>query len=91
MARLLRNFPNPFNPRTTVEFALSHDATASLRVYDARGRLVRTLLESYVAAGKHSVTWDGRNDQGVTVVSGVYFLRLQAGDQYLSRTVNLLK
>ena len=91
MARLLRNYPNPFNPRTTVEFTLSHDATASLRVYDARGRLVRTLLESYVAAGKHSVTWDGRNERGVTVVSGVYFLRLQAGDQYLARTVNLLK
>lgn len=91
MARMLRNYPNPFNPRTTVEFTLSKDATVSLRVYDPRGRLVRTLLESYVAAGKHSVAWNGRNDAGVSVGSGVYFLRLQAGGQYLSRTVNVLK
>jgi hypothetical protein len=91
MARMLRNYPNPFNPRTTVEFTLSRDATASLRVYDARGRLVSTLLESYITAGKHSVTWNGRNDAGVSVGSGVYFIRLQAGGQYLSRTVNLLK
>jgi len=91
MARMLRNYPNPFNPRTTVEFTLSKDATASLRVYDARGRLVSTLLDSYVAAGRHSVTWNGRDGAGVSVGSGVYFLRLQAGGQYLSRTVNLLK
>jgi hypothetical protein len=91
MGRMLRNYPNPFNPRTTVEFTMSRDATASLRVYDARGRLVSTLLESYITAGKHSVTWNGRNDAGVSVGSGVYFIRLQAGGQYLSRTVNLLK
>jgi flagellar hook assembly protein FlgD len=60
-------------------------------VYDARGRLVSTLLESYITAGKHSVTWNGRNDAGVSVGSGVYFIRLQAGAQFLSRTVNLLK
>lgn len=91
LARLLKNFPNPFNPRTTVEFTLKRDAVASLRVYDAQGRLVRTLLSSYLAAGPHSVSWNGLDDTGRPSASGVYFLRLQAGGEYLSRTVNLLK
>jgi hypothetical protein len=90
-ARLLRNYPNPFNPRTTVDFTLAGDAATTLRVYDASGRLVRTLLDSYVAAGRHSISWDGSDDGGRSVASGVYFLRLQAGGQTLSRTVNLLK
>jgi len=91
LARLLKNFPNPFNPRTTVEFTLKRDAATSLRVYDAQGRLVRTLLSSYLAAGPHKVSWNGMDDTGRPSASGVYFLRLQAGGEYLSRTVNLLK
>jgi hypothetical protein len=91
LARLLRNYPNPFNPATTVEFTLDRDAMASLRVYDVSGRLVRTLLDSYLAAGRRSVTWDGRDDAGHGVASGAYFLRLEAGGRFLSRTVNLLK
>ncbi|HEX7077373.1 MAG TPA: FlgD immunoglobulin-like domain containing protein [Candidatus Eisenbacteria bacterium] len=91
LARLLRNYPNPFNPATTVEFTLDRDAMASLRVYDVSGRLVRTLLDSYLAAGRRSLTWDGRDDAGHGVASGAYFLRLEAGGRYLSRTVNLLK
>lgn len=91
MARLLRNYPNPFNPATTVAFTLDRDAQATLRVYDVRGRLVRRLLDSYVAAGRKSVSWDGRDDAGRPVASGTYFLRLEAGGRFLSRTVNLLK
>lgn len=91
VARLLRNYPNPFNPRTKVDFTLDRDAMATLRVYDASGRLVRTLLDSFVAAGRHSAAWDGRDDAGRSAASGVYFLRLQAGGQFLSRTVNLIK
>ena len=91
VSKLLRNYPNPFNPRTTVDFVLSRDAVATLRVYDVNGRLVRTLVDSYLAAGRRSVTWDGRDDADRSVASGVYFIRLQAGGQSLSRTINLLK
>jgi flagellar hook capping protein FlgD len=91
VTRLLRNYPNPFNPSTKVEFTLGSDAAATLRVYDVRGRLVRTLLDSYVAAGRHTVSWDGRDDRGNASASGVYFMRLQAAGQYLTRTVNLVK
>ena len=91
LTRLLRNYPNPFNPKTTIDFALDKDAQTSIRVFDVQGRMVRTLVDSYLSAGRRSVTWDGVDDQGAPVASGVYFLRLQAGGDFSSRTVNLLK
>lgn len=77
VARLLKNYPNPFNPRTKVDFTMARDAAATLRVFDAQGRLVRTLLDSYLAAGRYVVDWDGRDDAGRSSASGAYFLRLQ--------------
>ena len=91
LTRLLRNYPNPFNPRTTIDFSLDRDAQTNIRVYDVQGRLVRQLVDSYLAAGRRSVTWDGKDDAGAPVASGVYFLRLEAGGQFSSRSVNLLK
>lgn len=90
-SRLLRNYPNPFNPRTTVHFTLSRDGQVLLRAFDARGRLVRTLVDSFVAAGSRSVEWDGRDDRGGAVASGTYFLRLEAGGDFMTRPVTLLK
>lgn len=91
LARLLKNYPNPFNPRTKIHFTLKRDAQALLRVYDVRGRLIRTLVDSYVAAGSRIVEWDGTDDRGISLASGTYFLRLSAGGDYESRTVTLLK
>jgi hypothetical protein len=91
LSRLLRNYPNPFNPATTIRFTLDRDAETSLKVYDVHGRLVRTLLDSYVAAGEREVAWNGKDDAGKGVASGVYFLRLEAAGRFLTRTVNLLK
>jgi hypothetical protein len=91
MTRLLRNYPNPFNPRTTIDFALDRDAQTSIRVFDVQGRMVRTLVDSYLSAGRRSVTWDGLDDGGSPVASGVYFLRMEAGGDFSSRSVNLLK
>ena len=91
LARLLRNYPNPFNPSTTIKFSLERDAQVALRVFDVHGRLVRTLLDSYLAAGPRTVEWDGRDDRGRFLASGTYYMRLQGGGQYVSRTVNLLK
>ena len=90
-SRLLKNYPNPFNPLTRISFRLERDAQVSLRVYDVQGRLVRTLVDDYLAAGPRLVEWDGSDDQGRSVASGTYYLRLQGGGTYLSRTVNLLK
>jgi hypothetical protein len=91
VARLLRNYPNPFNPSTKIHFTLNHDGQALLRAFDARGRLVRTLVDSFVAAGSRTVEWDGKDDRGVTLASGTYFLRLEAGADFQTRSVTLLK
>jgi len=76
---LEQNVPNPFNPVTRIRFGLSSAGEVSLRVYDVSGRLVRTLVEGPLAAGPHGSSWDGRDDRGRPVSSGIYFLRLQRG------------
>jgi hypothetical protein len=91
LSRLLRNYPNPFNPSTKIQFALERDAQVSLRVFDVQGRTVRTLIESYLTSGPRLVSWDGRDDRGRPLSSGTYFLRLEGGGAYMTRTVNLVK
>lgn len=86
------NYPNPFNPGTNIAFDLPEPARVSMRVYSAAGRLVRVLLEDFpVAAGSHSEPWDGRNDRGAMLASGVYFCRLEANGEALSSRMVLLK
>ena len=81
---LHQNYPNPFNPSTTISFSASQRGPAMLEIYDLTGRLVRTLLSGEVAAGNHSVLWDGRNERGTSVGSGVYFYRLKLGTDFVS-------
>jgi subtilisin family serine protease len=89
---LEQNFPNPFNPVTTVRYGVPVASSVSLRVYDVLGREVRTLVEGEVAASSHVVQWDGTDDAGVPLSSGVYFCRLTSdrGDA-VSRSMMLLK
>jgi hypothetical protein len=75
-AALSQNVPNPFNPSTTIAFELRVTAPVVLRIFDARGRLVRTLVDRTLGAGPHAVEWDGRDDNGGRAASGVYFYRL---------------
>jgi hypothetical protein len=89
--RLLPNHPNPFNPVTTVRFALDAPAHALLVVHDVEGRIVRVLADREFAAGVHGVTWDGRNGPGERVGSGVYFCVLRAGGVERSRKMTMLK
>lgn len=86
-----QNEPNPFNPATRIEFAIPVAAHTRLRVYDLQGSLVRTLLEEFIGAGAHSVVWDGRDERGRRVSSGVYLYELQAGDQSVTRKMTLVK
>jgi hypothetical protein len=87
----LRNFPNPFNPRTTIEYTLPAAGHVRLRVFDAGGALVRTLSDAIEPAGAHRATWDGRNHAGVTVASGTYLLRIESGGRSETRKMTLLK
>ena len=91
---LRQNLPNPFHPGkgvTTIQFNLGQQTNASLQVYDISGRLVRTLVDGPVAAGEQAISWNGKDDQGNTLGSGVYFYRLQAGRQVESRRLILVR
>jgi len=87
----LGNHPNPFNPLTKVEFALDAAGFARLDVYDMQGRLVRRLVADELAAGPHSVVWDGLDGQGHKVGSGVYLARLSADGRMAEHKMVMLK
>lgn len=90
-ARLEPNRPNPFNPATAIPFELPRAGRARLAVYDAAGRLVRTLVDGEVPAGRTDARWDGRDDRGRAVAAGTYYARLTAGDVRLVRALALVK
>jgi photosystem II stability/assembly factor-like uncharacterized protein len=90
--QLGQNFPNPFNPRTTISYDLRGPARVSLKIYDVSGHLVRVLRDGVAeTAGHHEVTWEGRDRAGRGVAAGVYFYRLQAGPYVGTRRMLLVK
>ncbi len=86
-----QNRPNPFNPLTTIRFALPKSDRVEVSIFDAAGRKVRTLIDGGRPAGHHSVVWDGRDDASHSVGSGVYYYTVKAGDEESSRKMMLLK
>ncbi len=86
-----RNFPNPFNPSTKIEFTLPRAGQVELKIYNVRGELVKTLLDQNMDAATHSVVWDGRNTTGQSVSSGVYFYSLKAGSYEKMEKMTLVK
>jgi FlgD Ig-like domain len=88
---LSQNHPNPFNPVTTIRFSVAQKCRTRMFVYDVRGTLVATLIDRILPAGEHRVTWDGRDDRGIDVGSGVYFYHLEAGSVSLTRRMALLR
>ncbi len=93
--RLAQNYPNPFNPSTTIAFdipgAAGTKSPISLIVYDPRGRRVRTLVDSELKPGTHTIHWDGRDDRGQPFASGIYLYTLKTGDEIYTRKMVLLK
>lgn len=91
-APALAGYPNPFNPRTTLRFALDQGQDVSLDIHDLAGRLVRRLVAERLPAGEHAVTWDGLDDAGRGVASGQYVARLRAGEAApVTRKLTLLR
>jgi flagellar hook assembly protein FlgD len=88
---LHRNFPNPFNPSTTLRFDLPQAGMVELTIYDVTGRRVRTLVRETLAAGRQEVVWQGRDDGGRQVASGVYLYKLKAGSYVETRRMTLVK
>ncbi len=89
--RLEQNFPNPFNPSTHIPFELTRGGRVVLSVYDVAGRRVRAVLDRELPAGLHEAEWDGKDEAGRSVASGVYFYRMQAGAETETRRMVLLK
>jgi 1,4-alpha-glucan branching enzyme len=89
--RLSQNYPNPFNPSTTVQFELPRLSKVNLVIFDLLGRKVKTLVNKSVAPGKYEVQWNGRNESGVPVSSGIYILHFRAGKFEQNRRIILLK
>jgi len=88
---LAQNFPNPFNPATTVKFTMPSSGIVNLAIYDVNGRLVRALVDGWVEAGMHNVVWDGRDAAGRQAASGVYLYRLTSGYGTVVRRMVLIR
>ncbi len=86
---LSQNYPNPFNPETTVEYQLPRRDHVVLRIFDIRGSVVRTLIDEEINAGRYKVLWDGQDEQGVFVSSGVYFMEIRT-DHYIQHRKMIL-
>ncbi len=85
------NHPNPFNPQTTIDFAVDAAGPVSLRIYDSAGRLVTTLVDGVQSVGRHTAVWDGTDAAGRALPSGVYLVRLQSAGRQDSHKLLLAK
>jgi hypothetical protein len=88
---LSQNFPNPFNPSTTIRYALPRRAAVRLTIYNLLGQQIRTLVDADMSAGQHMVEWDGIDGYGHAVATGLYFYRLETGSIVETRKMLLLK
>lgn len=88
---LSQNYPNPFNPTTSIKFAIPENANVTLDIYNMLGQKVKTLLNGMQDAGYYTVNWDGSNDLGSKVSSGIYIYRISAGKYNATMKMNLLK
>jgi flagellar hook assembly protein FlgD len=85
------NFPNPFNPSTTIKYDLKEAGKVSLKIYNVLGQEVRTLVSGAQTAGFKNIAWDGRNNAGQAVSSGIYVYRLETSGFVKSRKMMLIK
>ena len=91
VAMLNQNFPNPFNPSTTIRFNVPREGHAKLSVFNVRGQLVKTLVDDFKQAGSNEVVWHGVDSNNRSVASGVYFYRLETNGSSEVRRMVLMK
>ena len=86
-----QNFPNPFNPSTTISIEMHEGGEASLEIFNIRGEIVTTLAQGNIQPGSYRVTWDGRDNKGQVVAAGNYIAVLSKGNEQVSRNMLMLK
>jgi len=85
------NYPNPFNPQTTISFSVKESVPVTIEIYNVKGQLVKTLVSETKAPGNHSVVWQGDDNNGRSVSSGIFFYKMQAGKYSSTRKMILMK
>jgi hypothetical protein len=90
-ATLVGNYPNPFNPETTIFFSLQQPQNVEIEIFNTQGKKVKTLANSNFAAGDHQIMWNGSNQNGKDVASGVYFYKMKAGKYTSTKKMILMK
>ena len=88
---LAQNYPNPFNPETKISYALPKDCGVKLTIYNIMGQKIKVLVDEHQTAGYKDVYWDGKNDKGREVASGIYFYKLDAAEFSQGKRMVLLK
>ena len=88
---LQQNYPNPFNPKTVIQYSIENPAHISLKVYNIKGQLIRTLVNQRKSSGIHRLLWDGKDAKGMEVSTGIYFYRLKTGEFTQTKKMVLLK
>ena len=89
--RLKGNYPNPFNPETTLNFDIKERTMGTLKIFNIKGQLVRSLINEPINSGPHSIIWDGADNHGNSVSSGIYYYRLKAGEYRAIKSMVLMK
>jgi hypothetical protein len=88
---LTGNYPNPFNPETKIKFALKETGDVSIKIYNIKGALVRALVDGEMNAAYHEIIWDGKDNTGKQVGSGVYFYKMKAEKYTATKKMILMK
>lgn len=89
--QLETNYPNPFNPNTTISFSIANNDNVRLEIFNSRGQKITTLVKDYLQAGRYNVVWEGRDDQNREVGSGTYFYRMQTGNIVSTQKMIMVK
>jgi flagellar hook assembly protein FlgD len=85
------NYPNPFNPETSIAFDLANEEHVSIDIYNIKGQKVKTLANDRFGVGSHSIVWNGKDDSGKNVGSGIYFYNMKSGKYTSTRKMILMK
>ncbi|HRX76714.1 MAG TPA: FlgD immunoglobulin-like domain containing protein, partial [Candidatus Cloacimonadota bacterium] len=85
------NFPNPFNPTTTIRFSMKEAGAVKVMVYNLKGQLVKNLVDTELSSGNHQIVWDGRDDRGSSVASGIYLYRMESSNFTATNKMMLMK
>jgi hypothetical protein len=87
----IRSYPNPYNPETNIEYNLKSSSQVSITIYNVQGKLLKSLTDDYQQSGTYTIKWNGLNESGSQVPSGVYFITISAGDETLNHRIVMMK